>query len=293
MKQGDVSRYVDWMKKWCSWGKADGIPFSASVGLLPLLDPSRGQHYVQGYLAARLCELFRQDRRLAGFAPWLADPSVPGYTRWQQQVYPLLRNNARNDGRIFFRQLASPDVRDVECAVVNDTDTTLDGLRVDVTLAAGGREVSLGTCRFDRIGVFDECTQPLRISIPSGFSGVGEVRLRLTGPRGLTALNGYQVRLHPTDHVREKVVGARELTLSSAAPKTETILDELAISHRLAEKGSRWPAGGAVVVPPGASWDGAEAERFVRGGGVLLVLEPSGPRLHGFPELYVTPGTRR
>ena len=290
MKQGDVARYVDWMKKWCSWGKADGIPFSASVGLLPLIDPSRGQRYVQGYLAARLCELFRQDRRLAGFAPWLADPSVPGYTRWYQQVYPLLRNNARNDGRLFFRQLTSPDVRDVECVVVNDTDTALDGLRMEVTLAAGNREVALGTCEFGRIGVFDECARPLRISIPSGFSGEGEVRLHLTGPRGLTALNGYRVQLHPSSRVREKVVDVRELTLSSAASKTESILDELAIPHRLAEKGKSWPTGGVVVVPPGTAWNGVEAERFVRGGGMLLVLEPSGPRLNGFPELYVTPG---
>ena len=291
MRPGDVARYVDWMKKWCSWGKADGIPFSASVGLLPLLDPKRGQRYVQGYLAARLCELFRQDHRLAGFAPWLANPAVPGYTRWYQQVYPLLRNNARNDGRLFFRQLSSPDMRDVECVVVNDTDTALDGLRMEVTLAVDNREVMLGTCEFGTVGVFEEGVRPLRISIPSGLSGEGEVRLRLTGPRGLTALNGYQVRLHSSDHMREKAAGARELTLSAVAPKTEAILRELGIMYRISEKGKPWPSDGTVDVPPGTSWFGDEAERFVRDGGVLLVLEPAGSRLYGFPELYVAPGT--
>ena len=291
MKPGDVPRYVDWMTRWCNWGKADGIPFSASVGLLPILDKSRGRYYVQGYLAARLCELFRQDRRFAGFAPWFADPAVPGCTRWTQQVYPLLRNNASDDGRLMIRHLPSPGTREMECAVVNDTDAPLDGVRVAVTLRAGGRELPLGECAFGRIGVFEEGVRPFRLALPDGLDGDGEVCLRLTRPGGEEALNGYKVRLHPAANTREKATNARLVTLSAAAPKTEAILGELAIPHQVAGKEAAWPEGGAVVVPPGVKYDGVAASGFVRKGGTLLLLEPSGTLLPGFPTLYLAPGT--
>lgn len=289
MRPGDVARYVDWMTRWCNWGKADGIPFSASVGLMPILDRKRGRYHVQGYLAARLCELFRQDRRFAGFAPWFADPAVPGCTRWTQQVYPLLRNNASDDGRLMPRQLSSPGARDLACAVVNDTDAPLDGVRVAVSLQAGGRERPLGVCAFGRIGVFEEGVRPFRLAIPDGLSGDGEVCLRLTGPGGLEALNGYAVRLHPAE--MEPAAGARMVTLAAAAPRTEAILGALAIPRQVAGKGIPWPAAGAVIVPPGARYDGAAAGAFVRNGGTLLLLEPAGTFLPGFPPLYLAPGT--
>lgn len=290
MKPGDVARYVDWAGRKCAWSVAEGIPFSAAVGLLPILDSARGRYYVQGYLAARLCELFRQDRRLAGFAPWFADPGVPGCTRWTQQVYPLLRNNARDDGRLMFRQLSSPDVRTLECAVVNDTDAPLDDVSVSVSLSANGREIPLATCEFGRIGVFEEGVQTVRLTIPDGLSGDGEMRLRLSGPGGLSAMNGYRVRLHPEVWTRESALGGRELALAVAAPETERILDDIGIGHSAMAIGAEWPEGGTVVVPPGAAYDADRAERFVRGGGALFVLEPVATSIPGFPELFVLTG---
>ena len=288
MTPGDRARYLDWMRKWSHWGAPPGIPFSASAGLMPLLDRSRGRHYVQGYLATRLCELFRQDRRLAGFAPWFADPGVPGATRWTQQAYPLLRNNANTDGHLMFRQFLSPSAKDVECVMVNDTDGPIDGARMAISLWANGRETPLGECAFGNVAPFSEGICPLRLEIPAGLSGNGEVRLRLVQPGGAVSLNGYSVRIHPVDEAMAQVKNAHPVALVAPDARLEAILDRLAIPH---ESGGAWPEGGAVVVPPGAAYDGEAARTFVHGGGTLLLLEPTGSLLAGFPPLYLSSGT--
>ena len=322
MTPGDRARYLEWMRKWSHWGAPPGIPFSASCGLLPLLDRSRGRHYAQSYLATRLCELFRQDRRLAGFAPWFADATVPGATRWTQQAYPLLRNNATDDGRLMFRQLLSPGAKDVECVVVNDTGDPLDDAKISVSLwTEPGGEVALGDVVFESVGVFEEGVRPFRLAIPGGFSGDGEVRLRLTLPDGRESLNGYAVRLHPIEKAMAppKIAPLRQggghgvaggstadepsalrqvadepsalrqgIALAAPDARLEAILDRLAIPH---PAGVAWPDSGAVVVPPGASYDGDAARAFVEGGGTLLLLEPADTLLSGFPPLYVAPGT--
>ena len=288
MKPGDRARYLEWMRKWSHWGAPPGIPFSASCGLLPILDSSRGRHYAQSYLATRLCELFRQDRRLAGFAPWFADATVPGATRWMQQVYPLLRNNATDDGRLMFLQLLSPGAKDVECVVVNDAGDDLDGAKMTVSLwTETGGEVALGKCDFGRIGVFEEGVKQFRLVIPDSLSGDGEVRLHLTWNGG-EALNGYAVRLHPVEEAMAPISHARPVALAAPDARVEAILTRLGIPHTV---GPAWPESGAVVVPPGAAYDGDAARAFVDGGGTLLLLEPEGSLLPGFPPLYVAPGT--
>ncbi|MBR4611689.1 MAG: hypothetical protein IKO40_03145, partial [Kiritimatiellae bacterium] len=289
MKPGDRARYLEWMRKWSHWGAPPGIPFSASCGLLPLLDRSRGRHYAQNYLATRLCEFFRQDRRLAGFAPWFADATVPGATRWTQQAYPLLRNNATDDGHLMFRQLLSPGANDVECVVVNDTGDALDGAKMAVSLwTEPNGETPLGDVVFERVGVFEERVRPFRLAVPGGLSGDGEVRLRLTLPDGREALNGYAVRLHPVEEAMAAVPVARPIALAAPDARVEAILDCLAIPH---PAGVAWPDSGAVVVPPCASYDGDADRAFVEGGGTLLLLEPADTLLPGFPPLYVAPGT--
>ncbi|MGI6495591.1 MAG: glycoside hydrolase family 2 protein [Kiritimatiellia bacterium] len=290
MKPGDRARYLEWMRKWSHWGSPPGIPFSASAGLLPILDRARGRHYVQSYLATRLCELFRQDRRLAGFAPWFADPGVPGCTRWMQQRYPLLRLRATDDGRFMARHLFSPGEKALECVVVNHTDAPIDGARMEIGLWVDGRETPLGECVFDRIGVFEEGVRPFRLAIPEGFSGDGEIRLRLTSQGAAASLNGYRVRIHPLDDAQAPVANTRPLALAGADAQTEWIFKRLGLSYTVAATAEAWPAGGAVVVPPGAAYDGEPARAFVRDGGTLLLLEPSGTLLAGFPPLYLAPG---
>jgi beta-galactosidase len=291
MKPGDVARYLDWMRRWCHWGEAEGIPFSASAGLLPILDRSRGRYYVQGYLSARLCELFRQDRRLAGFAPWFADPHVPGFTRWTQPVYPLLRNNASDDGCLMFRQLFSSGGKDLECVVVNDTDRVLENVSMAVSLRTGEREIPLGGCSFSRVGVFDEGVRPFRLSVPAGLSGDGEVCLRLTGPGCEESLNSYKVRLHSVDEALAKAANAHAVVLVGDSSRMADILGRMSIPSRTIVDGDPWPEVGCVIVPPGAAYCGAAARSFVDGGGTLLLLEPAETLLPGFTPLYLAPGT--
>ncbi len=292
MRSGDVHKYVEWMNRPSSWDNPQGIPLSGTVGLLPILDRKRGRHYVQSYLATRLCELFRQDRRLAGFAPWFADPEVPGSSRWMQQAYPLLRNNARDDGRIMFRQLFSPGVKNVECVVVNDTDSALEDVRVAISLRTENGGIHLGECAFDRIAVFEEGVRQFNLEIPDGLTGDGEVCLELTGPNGIKARNGYRVRLHSLAKAYAPIVGAHEVSLAGTDAKMENILGRLAIPYAVTGGGKeRWRPGSAVIVPPGVAYDSAVARTFVQNGGTLLILEPQNEQMMGFQELFTAAGT--
>ena len=141
---------------------------------------------------------------------------------------------------------------------------------------------------FERVGVFDEGVRPFRLAIPDGFSGDAEVRLRLALPDGRESLNGYAVRLHPVEGAMAAVPVAHTITLAAPDARVEAILDRLGIQHTT---GAAWPDSGAVVVPPGASYDGDAARAFVEDGGTLLLLEPADTLLPGFPPLYVAPGT--
>ena len=291
MVSGDVTRYVDWLKRPCGWGDSEGIPFSAAAGLMPILDPVRGKHYLQGYLSARLCEFFRQDRRFAGFAVWFSDPYVPGITRWTQPVYPLLRNDSSDDGHLMFRQLFSPDARKMECVVENSTDAPLKGARVSVSLFIKGREYDLGECVFDQVSVFEEGVRPFCLEVPDGLAGDGEVRLRLTRQDGEDSFNSYQVRIHSKTEILAPATNARPVALAGADSRLSQILERLDISHQTISVGKTWAVGESVVVPPGMKYNGSEAHEFVQNGGTLLLLEPTGAFLAGFPPLFLAPCT--
>jgi len=283
MKDGDVKRYLEWASKPCTWAGAEGVGYSATVGLIPMLHHHR--HYVQGYLADRLCELFVQDCRLAGFAPWFADASVPGLARRCQRVYPLLRNNARSDGRLMYRQLTSPGARQVECAVVNHSACAVRGARVRVSVVAKGRECEVGSCQLPDIPPFEERCAAFELPIPAGLSGRGEIRLALEGetPPGT---NAYDVTFHDGNSAERSLVVGSQVALSACSPVVERLLSELKVPVRTLGCGDRPSAGSVLVVPPeGSSLSDRDLASFVSDGGTMLVLEPDGLTVPGFPML--------
>ncbi len=287
MRPGDVVRYVDWSRRPCTWGQSEGMPFAGATGLLPILDPARGRHYLQGYLATRLADLFRQDRRLVGFAPWFADPTVPGWTRWTQPVYPLLRNDATDSGRLMFRQLFAGETRRVECVLVNDTAQTLGDLRAHVSLADGTRDVPLVSVDLGTVEPFADVVRPLELTLPSDAAGEGEIRLRVADAVGRESCNSYAVRLH---HRAEAVApvtnAAHELVLYATDAMLEEVCRRLGICVRVLPNEAALPDAGTLVVPPGAAVQSdRELALFVRRGGTLLVLEPEGLTPPGFPFL--------
>lgn len=288
MRPGAVARYVDWSRRPCSWGKSEGMPFAGATGLLPILDPARGRHYLQGYLATRLVELFRQDRRLAGFAPWFADPTVPGWTRWTQPTYPLLRNDATDSGRLMFRQLFAGETRRIDCVLVNDTAQTLVGLRAHVSFADGSREVPLTSVDVGVAGPFAEAVRPLDLTLPPDVAGDGEIRLRVVDAAGRDSRNAYSVRVHRRAEATAPVAdaAAHEMVLYAADATLEAVCRRLGLRARVWPDGAELPESGTLVVPPGAAVrSDRELAAFVRRGGTLLALEPDGLTPPGFPFL--------
>lgn len=288
MRPGAVARYVDWSRRPCSWGKSEGMPFAGATGLLPILDSARGRHYLQGYLATRLVDLFRQDRRLAGFAPWFADPTVPGWMRWTQPTYPLLRNDATDSGRLMFRQLFAGETRRIDCVLVNDTAQTLVGLRAQVSFADGSREVPLASVDVGVAGPFAEAVRPLDLTLPPDMAGDGEIRLCVVDAAGRDSRNAYSVRVHRRAEATAPVAdaAAHEMVLYAADATLEAVCRRLGLRARVLPDGAELPESGTLVVPPGAAVrSDRELAAFVRRGGTLLALEPDGLTPPGFPFL--------
>jgi len=291
VKPGCVDAWLDWMNRSPgAWDQVqnNSICFSPATGLYPLLDPARGVHYLQGILGHRLCELFRQDGRLAGFAPWFVDPKIPGQDLWNQPVYPLLRRGGGRGERLMFRQWTSPGEKALECLVVNSTPRTLTDVRLRLAFAGSdGRCVDLGTERLERVEPFERRAQPFVLRLPGGLSPSGEIRLDLSAAAGVSARNAYPVTVHGRESLVRPVSGKVFLTASDAA--CERVLRDLKLDFAVVDDASSLP-GGTLVVPPGrVPANDAALRAFVRRGGTLAVLEPPTGPLAGFGERLVKP----
>jgi len=283
LRPGDVGKYLEWAAKPCTWAGSEGIAFTGTVGLRRMLHHHR--HDVQRYLADRLCELFVQDRRLAGFAPWFADPQVPGATRWFQPVYPLLRNSSANDGRLMFRQLPSPGVKTVEAVVVNHSSRRIEEATMRVTLVAGASERPLGDVRFAGLAPFDEQVVRLDLKVPAGLAGEGEVRIDLTGV-GVRGRNSYAVTLHDAAEGVRPLELQRSVVLAAKSPRTEQLLDQLGVKWRYWAASEKIATSAVLVVPPeGSAANDVTLAAWLAEGGTALVLEPRGLAVPGCPFL--------
>jgi len=210
---------------------------------------------------------------------------VPGATRWFQPVYPLLRNSAKSDGRLMFRQLPSPGVKGVECVVVNHSSRTIGAAKMRVTLAAAGRDYALGEAAFREVAPFDEQAVRLGLKLPNGLKGVGEIRLHLIG-EGVDGRNSYAVTLHDAAEAAHPFVPRREVVLAKASPRTEAALDRLGIGFRLLSADECLPSSSVLVVPPeGSVLNDVQMDAWLTQGGTSLSLEPRGLNVPGCPFL--------
>ena len=283
---GDVARYVEWSRRPCSWGNSEGQPFAGATGLLPILDSARGRPYLQGYLVTRLAELFRQDSRLAGFAPWFADPEVPGWMRWTQQTYPLLRNDATDTGRLMFRHWFAGETRRLECVVVNDTARMRTGLRAEISFAHDATERLIASIDLGRAAPFSEAVRPVALTLPTEMTGDCEIRLRVIGADGCESRNEYAVRVWSKSEAMRPVDAKGKVVLMTADEELSTAARSLGVPVRILRPSEALPEDGTLIVPPRVRIGrDAELASFVRRGGTLLALEPSGLTPPGFPFL--------
>lgn len=270
VKPGDPQRYVDYVRNPC--GAFDGSHntspcFSHATGLYRLVDPETGgHHFIQGYLGRRLCEMYLQDDRLAGFAPWFGDSDVPGIRRWMQKVYPLLRFGKAGDRAFMPAQLVSPGEVTLECVVLNKRAKPVRGAKVRVSFESPDcQTLALGECVAGDVGPMGERAVPFVLRLPTGLPAKGKMKLVLDAVGGETAWNDYDVTVH----------SAKEMTVSVGAKAPPAAVSPL-------------PSGGAVRLAHG-DWKGKDRELrdFVRRGGTLLVTEPGPGSVPGFPEIFV------
>ena len=287
VKPGDPGEYLKRMSEKMSWGLPGPDGYSGAVGLYAAIDPARGKYYTETYLATRLCELFRQDERLAGFGPWFSDPRVPEVPRWNQPVLGGLRLNDRKDGRLMARQLARPSTRQLQCFVLNQSSDPLDDVQVTVHLRTDRERVPVAEAKFGTVPAVSRAVRDIELTLPDGPSSQGELQLTVTAGGREIGRNGYAVTLHRADEIAVPAVSAQKVGVIGNNPALTEALKQLSIPAEPASL-QNLASFRCVILAPGAEkLPDAALRSYVENGGLLLILEPPAGALPGFPDFTV------
>lgn len=278
-KLNHADNYLLHINKPMNWGIPGANGYSGAVGLAAALDPSRGKHYIQSYLASRLSEIYRQDKRLAGFGPWFSDYNVPEITRWSQPVLGGLRLNSGKDNFLMPRQLALPSARKLECFVLNQSSDPLADVKVRIDLFCNGKTTCLANVKLGKISAVSDAAEKITLTLPAGKSAVGEIRLTVFDGQKEIGRNYYRVKLHNAREISSPVSKAQTVALIGRNPALEKVLKDLQIPFVFADAGSVYNWKCAIVAPGTGKIDHKKLLNFAKMGGSLLILEPAKGKL--------------
>lgn len=288
-RYGDVDLFIKHLTVPFTPTEPHGAGYSGVAGLEPILDAGRGTGYMQNYLSSRLCELFRQDPRIAGFAPWIVFPGIADYARWSQPVMPGLRNNA--ESKLMYRQLLAPMELMLEAYVANGGDALTD-CRLRLELDAGERKIPLTEITLGAVAARQVKAVPCKFSIPE-LPDLPKAELCVTAFAGDRELgrNGYQVTVHNRAAVLAPFATTERVLLVTPSSRLSAILRQLNIEAELWTKSTDLRKFSCAILPwnavPG-SYDGVRLRRWVEAGGRLLILAQRPGAPDGFPEYQFT-----
>ena len=285
-KLGNPDAYITAINKPMSWGIPGANGYSGAVGLAAATDPARGKYFVESYLAGRLCELFRQDSRLAGFGPWFSDFNVPEVTRWSQPVLGGLRLNNHKNNSLMPRQLTLPSTRKLECFVLNQSSDPIEDARVKVDLFVNGNTTPLSEISLGRIEPITEGMEKIELVLPEGKSAAGEIRITVLDGQQEIGKNYYRVKLHNAAETAAPAKNAQKVGVIGKNPAVIKILKELNIPAEYCTEDSVYKFK-AAILSPGVKANNNKLRNYVKEGGFLLILEPGKGKLPVFSDLTV------
>ena len=288
-KLNNPADYLIHINKPMSWGIPGANGYSGAVGLAAALDPARGKHYVQSYLAGRLSEIFRQDKRLAGFGPWFSDFNVPEITRWSQPVLGGLRLNGNKNNSLMLRQLALPSTRKLECFILNQSSDTIAAGKVQIDLFVNGKTTRLTDVQFGKIAPVTDKVQKIDLRLPAGKSATGEIRLTVFDGNREIGRNYYRVRLHNAGELTAPAVNPQKVGLLGRNAALEKALKTLQIPFAFCNESSVYNYKCAILPPGNGKVNHKQLFNFVKTGGALLILEPGKGKLPVLTDFTVEP----
>ncbi len=281
-RPGDVDAYVRMLRQSYSFSTPGAAGYSGVIGIEAALDPKRGRRYLQSLLGRRILGLIRQDGRIAGAAPWFADPGIAGTKLWNQPIYPGIRHDA-TDGLTPLQYFA-PGIYRAEAFVVNHGNSELRSPKFTATLELeNGKVFSLGEAGLKPLPAGEQLALPFELRFPSVSAGGGDLVLTVRDGEREVGVNRCRIFLHEQPKPCET---AREIALLAPDDALRAVFAELKIPHRLIASATELGDFSAAILPPESrtAINGAILRRYVEQGGRLLILEPAIGPLPGFQE---------
>lgn len=284
-RPGDRNAYWKYAERLSAstWGSPLGIGFSGSIGLAAALDPERGGAYGMSKFMPRIFSTILLDGRMSGYAPWNPDPNMDFITQMSQKIFPMLVGKTG----LFPGNLFGGESSEWTLALVNVSSRPVSNLTLDVQLAdLEGRAVPIGSYRIPKADSFSKSEQKVLLNLPGGINGHRQLRLILRDASGAEqARNYYNIYLADRSIRNRKIRAVRKAFLldtkhAGNLAATRALLERHGVKAETVSSVDTLKGGEVLIVPaelsPGEGLDLSmtdKMERFLKPGGVLLILE--------------------
>ena len=283
LRPGDIEEYLKLVQLPYTFAQPGAAGYSGVIGVEPAINPKKQRIYLQNLIGRRILGLIRQDDRIAGAAPWFADPAIASAAIWNQNIYPGIRLNAE-DG-IAPLQFYAGGTREVEAFVFNQRASELKSPLLSLEFeTADGKRFPAGSLQLEKLPNGGRAFHPVTLRIPDR-TGTGMLHLTVLEDGKAVARNFYEVTFHkpvkPYENAKPvAVIDTGDVKALRAG------LDLLGIPYRILTDFTTLPEYQAAILPSGKVSPGnaAQLRSYVERGGRLLVLEPEIGAIPGFPE---------
>lgn len=299
-QRNSPEEYLRYVEGDTTWGDPRGSGYTGCMSLAEAVDPNVGEAVPMTRFGKRIFELYRLDRRFAGFAPWFGKTHLNTATLWNQPVLPMIRN----DQYLFPRNLYAGENSQWTLEIANNSNHGYRNLELVLTLAdKDDRSVPVAELPVAELPAQKNTVLPLKLAMPEVKPGFHQLRLTLREGNKELARNYYNLRLQAPAVRTDKIVPTRSVHIyDTKAPKNVAalgrLLNTLHIPYTVIRSFSGLKQPAAVIVPAESAElqklalrDDSGVKSFLTDGGILLVLEQKNPQstLPGTVQLVEAP----
>lgn len=284
---GDVDAYASWVKRPTRSAQPNGVGFIGNIGLAAALDPRNSKlgfnFHGQRIYGHRILELFRQDARIDGFAPWGINPDSDVMPLWNQPVFVGLRTENGLPPRNIFNDRPLQ----LELFLANSTAKPFPGGELHLTFQVDADNGIAGTpIKVAPAATFEVAAAPVEITIPPGVAGNLQLRLELRCGDEIVSRNFYPIFAGPAQPVPIPR-SSRPVYLLDSGNEDDTLetgrlLKDHGVEFQRLASGAVPSGPGIAIVPAASKAKDTGVPQQTRGklldwvknvGGTLLILE--------------------
>lgn len=288
-RPGDVDAYAKYAGNLSksTWSSPHGIGFSGCIGLAAALDPERGAEYGMQKYMPRIFSTILLDGRMSGYAPWNPAPDMDFITQTSQKILPMLVNEAG----LFPGNLFGGEPSEWRMAVVNVSAKPVSDLVLNLSLAErNGSTTPVGRFSVPAIPPFRKSVQKISFTLPEKTDGHRQLRLVLTDRDGREiARNYYNIYLADRSLKSRRITPVRNVSLldtgnAGNVDASRRLLERHGIRSRVVSSLKDLKPDDVLIIPaelqpaqPLSLNVSADLERFLKPGGIMLILEQQNP----------------